>query len=197
MHYVNTVILIDLFDPKFFPSGPLLDTNTFPQENLAHVFSCPSFMNRLRLFCPISRAVRVQRPVTCYRFLLNKSFSTTTCRKFGTTSIRKKEVEEEENPPPPPAETDLDQNDISLRELLDKTKSFTNSFLLTLSLATTFSDSIHETETESIPFPTSDMDMDVVRNDPNLRALLSNESYMPIKLFIDVSLFFLSSYDLS
>ena len=74
-------------------------------------------MNRLQLLFPcshISRAIRVQkRPVTCYR-LLNKSFSTTTCRKFAITSILRRT---EESPPPPPAETDLDQDDPSIREL--------------------------------------------------------------------------------
>jgi hypothetical protein len=67
-------------------------------------------MNKLLLFCPISRAVRVQRPVICDRLLLNKSFSTTTCRKFGTTSIRRTE-EEEEN-----------KNPLNLRELLGNAK---------------------------------------------------------------------------
>ena len=81
-------------------------------------------MNKLLLFCPISRAVRVQRPVTCYRFLLNKSFSTTTCRKFGTTSIRRTEQqgEEEKNSAPPPAETDLVQKDGLSCELPDNEK---------------------------------------------------------------------------
>ena len=79
-------------------------------------------MNKLLLFCPILRAARVQRPVTCYR-LLNKSFSTTTCRKFGTTSIQRTDSEGEKNPPPP-AETELIQNDVNLCKLLGPTKSF-------------------------------------------------------------------------
>jgi hypothetical protein len=73
-------------------------------------------MHKLLLFRPISRAVRVQRPVTCYR-LLNKSFSATTCRKFGTTLTQR--MEEEPSPPSPPAEeVDVVQNDINMRELL-------------------------------------------------------------------------------
>lgn len=54
-------------------------------------------MNKLLLLRPISHAIRVQRPVTCYRHL-NKSFSNTNCRKFGSTSIKRTE---EKNPPPP------------------------------------------------------------------------------------------------
>ena len=75
-------------------------------------------MNKLLLSCPIPRAVRVQRPVTCYR-LLNKSFSTTTCRKFGTTSIQRTEGEKN---PPLPAQTDFVQNDVNLCELSGPTK---------------------------------------------------------------------------
>ena len=87
-------------------------------------------MNKLLLLCPISRAVRVQRPATCYR-LLHKSFSTTTCRKFEIPSSsmeRPEESEEEKNLPSLPVlvETeDLVQNDIDLRELfIGRTKSF-------------------------------------------------------------------------
>ena len=71
-------------------------------------------MHKLPLFCSISRAFRVQRPVTCYR-VLNKSFSITTCRKFGTTSIHRTE---EEIPPPPAEPEDSIQDDIDLCELL-------------------------------------------------------------------------------
>ena len=68
-------------------------------------------MNKLLLSCRISRAVRVQRPVTCYR-LLNKSFSITTCRKS------------EEKNPSLPAETDVVQDDTIFRELLWAIKTF-------------------------------------------------------------------------
>jgi hypothetical protein len=54
-------------------------------------------MNKLLLLRPISRAIRVPRPVTCYSHL-NKSLSTTTCRKFGSTSTTRAQ----RNPPPLP-----------------------------------------------------------------------------------------------
>ena len=54
-------------------------------------------MNKLLLRCPISRAVHIQRPVTCYRHL-DRSFSTSSCQKFGSTSIKRTT---EKNPPPP------------------------------------------------------------------------------------------------
>lgn len=63
-------------------------------------FSASSSMNKLLLLRPISRAVCVQRPVTCYRHL-NKSFSTTVCRKFGSTLIKRTEG----GNVPPPADT--------------------------------------------------------------------------------------------
>lgn len=92
-------------------------------------------MNKLLLSCSISRAVRVKRPVTCYRFL-NKSFSTTRCRKSETAATQRTEEEEPENdPPPPPAETE--DNDINLRELLGN-ESFSSKLLLMLSVLSSF-----------------------------------------------------------
>lgn len=90
-------------------------------------------MNRLLLFCPISRAVRFhQKPITCYR-LLKKSFSTTTCRKYKSASILRSDSEVGRNPRPP-AETgtetgtdDLFENDVDPREL-----SYWGSFLFLL-----------------------------------------------------------------
>ena len=60
-------------------------------------------MNKLLLLRPISRALCVQKPIICYRHFNNKSFSTTTCRKFGSTLINK--TEEKDNTPHPAAKT--------------------------------------------------------------------------------------------
>ncbi|KAF8155524.1 hypothetical protein B0H34DRAFT_798694 [Crassisporium funariophilum] len=47
-------------------------------------------MNRLLLLRPISRAIRVQRPISCLHNL-NRAFSTTKCRKLGATSVPHKQ----------------------------------------------------------------------------------------------------------